>query len=83
MKITFETNAGTFISYLTAGGNIVIYQNDDETPVAVIDALTKRSAVMDFSAQGVARAVQLWLEDNYERVETETIIAEIDKPKAE
>jgi hypothetical protein len=83
MKITFETTAGTFAAYLTAGGNIIIYQNDDETPVAVIDALIKRRAVMDFAAQGVARAVLLWLEDNYERVETETIIAEITKPKPE
>jgi hypothetical protein len=83
MKITFETNAGTFVAYLTAGGNIIIYQNDEETPVAVIDALIKRSAVMDFTPQGVARAVLMWLEDNYERMETETIIAEITKPKPE
>jgi hypothetical protein len=82
MKITFETNTGTFVAYLTAGGNIVIYMNDDETPVAVIDALIKRCAVMDFTSEGVAKAVQLWLESNYERMETERVIAQLKPPSA-
>jgi hypothetical protein len=82
MKITFETNAGTFVAYLTAGGNIVIYANDDETPLAVIDALIKRSAVIDGTSEGVARAVQLWLESNYERMETERVTAQLTPPSA-
>jgi hypothetical protein len=82
MKIAFETNTGTFVAYLTAGGNIVIYMNDDETPVAVIDALIKRRAVIDFTPQGVAKAVQLWLESNYDRMETERVTAQLTPPSA-
>ena len=82
MKITFETNTGTFVAYLTAGGTIVIYMNDDETPVAVIDALIKRRAVIDFTPQGVAKAVQLWLESNYDRMETERVTAQLTPPSA-
>ncbi len=80
MKITFETNAGTFSAYLNATGDIVIYQADDETPVAVISPVVKRRAALDITADGIARAVRVWLEGNLARLEIQTVTARLTPP---
>jgi hypothetical protein len=80
MNITFETNAGTFAAYLTSTGEIVIYEGEDETPVASITPIMKRRPLFDLTADGIAQAVRGWLEENYQRLEIETVIARLTSP---
>ena len=80
MKITFETNSGTFVAFLTADSQIVIYTGDDETPIAVIAPTVKRRPAIDISADGVARAVRNWLEANHARLEIESVMARLTPP---
>jgi hypothetical protein len=80
MRILIDTNQGLFACHLTAAGNIVIYAGEDETPVAVIGTLIKRAAVADSSSEGVAKAVQVWLESNYDRLVTKSVTAQLTPP---
>ena len=80
MKLTFETNAGLFVAYVNARGEILVYSSDLDTPVAVISPLWKRQPVLDLTAEGVATAVREWLEESIDRLEIECITARIKPP---
>ena len=80
MKVTFETNAGTFVGYLTSTGKIEIYENADDTPIAIIEPLPKRKAVPDVTADGVMRALMGFLENHITRLEIEGVTARITPP---
>lgn len=80
MKITFETNAGIFVGYLTSAGKIEIYENADDTPIAVIEPIPKRKAVPDVTADGVMRALMGFLEQHIARLEIEGVTARITPP---
>lgn len=73
MKLLIETNAGVFAAYLTATGEISIYQGDDETTIASILPIVKRKPVIDYSGEGIAKSVRTWLETTYGRMEIESI----------
>jgi hypothetical protein len=81
MKVTFETNAGTFTAYLTVTGEIVIYEGEDETPVATIAPIVKRRPALDLTADGIARAVHSWLEEQHNRLEIESVTARLNAPE--
>jgi hypothetical protein len=80
MKITFETNAGVFVAYLSFQGEIILYASDDDTPLAVIEPHWKRKPVFDLSADGVVSAARSWLEASVERLEIECITARLTPP---
>ena len=81
MKVTFETNAGNFTAYLTVTGEIIIYEGEDETPVAAIAPIVKRRQALDLTADGIARAVRGWLEETHSRLEIESVIARLTSPE--
>lgn len=81
IQVTFFTNYGTFVGYLMSDGEIRIYENEDEVPVAAIQPLLRRKPVLDTSTDGVAGAMKAWLEQNYSRVAVECIRARISPPK--
>jgi len=80
MKLLIETNAGTFAAYLTSSGEIIIYQGEEEAPVASIDPLVKRRPTLDLSTDGVSQAVRVWLEKTYERLEVESVVVHLVPP---
>jgi hypothetical protein len=80
MKVTFETNAGTFVGYLTSTGKIEIYENVDEEPIAIIEPLPRRKAVPDVTADGVMRTLMGFLENHIARLEIESVTARLTPP---
>lgn len=77
MKIFIETNKGVFAAYLTAQGEIIIYEGEDEVPVTSVPPIIKRGPVLDVSTDGVATAATGWLEKNYDRLEIKRIVAHL------
>jgi hypothetical protein len=80
MKIVIETNKGTFAAYLNGKGEIDVYEGEDDIPITQVPPLIKRGPVLDVSTDGVATAVREWLENNYDRLETITVIAHLIPP---
>lgn len=79
MRLLIETNAGTYLVALNNKGEVCIFEGEDPVPVAVIDPLTKRKAVMDLSTDGIASAACTWLETHDEHLEINCITAHIAK----
>jgi hypothetical protein len=73
MKVFIESNMGVFAGYLNPAGEIVIFQGADDTAIARIAPVVKRQAVLDYSSDGVAKAVKGWLETEHERLEIVTL----------
>ena len=80
MKVVIETNQGVFAGYLNSDGKIVVYAGDDETPVTSLAPDVKRAAVLDVSTDGVAKVLRVWLENEYDRLEIERVIAHLTPP---
>jgi hypothetical protein len=80
MKVVIETNQGVFSGYLNSDGKIVVYAGDDDTPVTSLTPNVKRAAVLDVSTDGVAKVLRVWLENEYDRLEIERVIAHLTPP---
>lgn len=77
MKVVIETNQGTFAAYLHSDAKIVVYAGDDDTPLTSLTPNVKRAAVLDVSTDGVAKVLRVWLENEYDRLEIERVIAHL------
>jgi hypothetical protein len=80
MKILIETNAGLFAGYLTSAGEVILYEGDSESSVVTLPAMVKRRPVLDLSSEGVASVIRSWLENQYERLEIESITVHLFPP---
>lgn len=80
MKLLIETNAGTFAAYLNTSGEIVLYQGEEEEAVATVAPVIKRRPTLDLSTDGVTQAVRAWLENEYDRLEVESVVVYLVPP---